>query len=336
MIIKEADDKKPQIAALQTLMARTDCTFDIRKRIEQEIRNILAGIRGEEEAAYEMKVHYGQSQNWMVLHDLRVEHGGLVAQIDHLLINRWLEMWVCESKHFSEGIAINDHGEFSAFFGSRPYGVASPIEQNNKHILILKRLFDSGVVPLPTRLGFTLKPDLKGLVLVSKGARITRPKKKIDGLDCIIKNDLLFKTIDKAIDGNNNVLLMAKIIGQDTLQTLAQEIAKLHRPSQFNWSAKFGLPETPPAQPPKAPEPAAPVAPREVPAAQPRVTVPAAAEEAASPSSDQSMKPKQKLVCHACGALVSYAVAKFCWFNKPRFGGHIFCMDCQKTVKQPS
>ena len=317
MIIKEADDKKPQLATLQSLLARPDCTPDIRKRIEQELRNIQAGIRGEDEAAYEMKVHYGQSQNWMVLHDLRVEYGDLVAQIDHLIINRWLEIWVCESKHFSEGIAINEHGEFSAFYGNRPYGVPSPIEQNNKHILILRRVFDSGEVKLPTRLGFTIKPDLKGLVLVSKGARISRPRAKVPGIECIIKNDQLFKTIDKAVD-DSSPLVMAKIIGQDTLEDVARRVAKLHRPITFNWAAKFGLPESPPTQ--TAPSaPSQPVVPE--------------GEKSVDTSASEPQKPKQKLVCHSCGEGVSYAVAKFCWFNKPRFGGNIFCMECQKEIQ---
>lgn len=39
-----------------------------------------------------------------------------------------------------------------------------------------KDVFDSGSFKLPTRLGFTIKPDLKSLILVSKGARISRPK----------------------------------------------------------------------------------------------------------------------------------------------------------------
>lgn len=123
MIIKAADEKKSHITTLQGLQGRYDCPPEIRKKIEQEIRNIQAGIKGEDEAAYEMKVHWGESKNWMVIHDLRIEHGDLVAQIDHLIVNRFLEVWVCESKHFSEGVAINEHGEFAAFFGSKPYGV---------------------------------------------------------------------------------------------------------------------------------------------------------------------------------------------------------------------
>ncbi len=328
MIIKAADEKKSHITALQNLQGRSDCSPETRKRIEQTIRNIHAGIKGEDEAAYEIKVHWGESKNWMIIHDLRIEHGDLVAQIDHLIINRWLEIWVCESKHFSEGVAINDQGEFSAFFASKPYGLPSPIEQNNRHILILKRFLASGVVKLPTRLGFTIKPDLKSLVLVSKNARISRPKIEVDGLDCVIKNDQLFKAIDKSIDANNNLLAMAKIIGQDTLEALCRDIAKHHHPIQFNWAAKFGLSANPPmASPVQVPAPNF---------AQEVVQVKPAAQFAgdtpASPKEDAD-KPKQKLVCASCSLAVPYNIAKFCWFNKQKFGGKVYCMECQKMVQ---
>lgn len=330
MIIKETDDKKPQIAALQGLLARIDCKADTRKRIEQEMRNIQAGVRGEEEAAYEIKVHFGESRNWAIIHDLRVEFGDLVAQIDHLVINRWLDVWVCESKHFSEGVAINEHGEFAAFFNSKPYGVPSPIEQNAKHILILRRLFESGAVNLPKRLGFTIKPDLKSLVLVSKKARITRPKSKVAGIDCVIKNDQFFKSVDKAVD-ENSILWAAKIIGSDTLEDVARQIAGLHKPIQFNWAAKFGLPaavapiqSTPPSE--KAITQTAQVKPP-IPASAP---MPIPEIDKVAPA--EEVKPKQKLICHACGESVAYNVAKFCWFNKAKFGGNAFCMECQKNV----
>lgn len=327
MIIKEADDKKLQIAALQALAARADCPVDTRKRIKQEIRNIQAGIKGEAEAAYEMKVHYGESRNWAVIHDLRIEHGDLVAQIDHLVINRWLDVWVCESKHFSEGVAVNEHGEFSAFFGSKPYGVPSPIEQNNKHILILKRMFESGAIDLPKRLGFTIKPVLKSLVLVSKHARISRPMARIEGIECIIKNDQFFKTIDKALD-ETSLLNVAKVIGCDTLEEVARQIARLHKPLQFNWSAKFGLPAEGLVQA-AAPQPEKHSIPQVV---QIKPVPLSAKSDTAHAPEEAEKKPKQKLICHSCGKAVELKVARYCWFNKPKFNGNIYCMECQKTV----
>lgn len=325
MIIKHADDKRPQLAALQNLLRHPSADAATRRRIEQELRNIQAGIRGEEEVAYEMKVQFGDGANWMVIHDLRVEYGGLVAQIDHLIMNRFLDMWVCESKHFSEGVGINEHGEFAAFFGGKPYGVPSPIEQNNRHMLILRRLFKSGAIALPKRLGFTITPELKGLVLVSKGARISRPKAKIEGIEALIKNDQLFQTIEKSFDEGGS-LILAKVVGSDTLEALAKQIAKLHKPIEFNWHAKFGLAELP--QPAAPVAPVRPVAVQAVPPTRPTKVV--AATYATAPT--VAPKAKQKLVCHSCSESVSYNVAKFCWFNKPKFGGNLYCMDCQKKV----
>ena len=249
MLIKPADDRTPDLQALQALAARPDVQSDLRSRIEQEIRNIQSGIRGEQEAAYEIEFHYGQSRNWMSIHDLRLECAGRVAQIDHLLINRVLEVYVCESKRFAEGVAINEQGEFTAFHNKRAYGVPSPLEQNRRHIAVLESVFKSGQVPPPKRLGLTIKPTLIGLVLVSKTARISRPKAKLDGLDAVLKNDQLKARIDKVIDADNNPLGFAKLIGSDTLEEFARALASEHRPIRIDWAAKFGLPTRSPPQP---------------------------------------------------------------------------------------
>ena len=47
MLIKQADDKTRDIQALTELASRSDVTPDVRHRIEQEIRNIRSGMKGE-------------------------------------------------------------------------------------------------------------------------------------------------------------------------------------------------------------------------------------------------------------------------------------------------
>ena len=54
----------------------------------------------------------------MVIHDLRLEVDGRVAQIDHLIIDRFLTVWVCESKHFAEGVGVDEHREWVALYGA--------------------------------------------------------------------------------------------------------------------------------------------------------------------------------------------------------------------------
>jgi len=326
MLLKPADDKTPDLQGLQALSQRPDATAEQRKRIEQEIRNIQSGIRGEQEAAYEIEFHYGKSRNWMSIHDLRLECDGRVAQIDHLLINRVLECYVCESKRFAEGVAINDQGEFTVFYNRIARGIASPLEQNRRHIAVLESVLKTGQVPLPRRLGLTIKPTMISLVLVSKTARISRPKAKIDGLDAVIKNDQLNARINKDIDANNNPIGLAKLIGQDTLEEFARALANEHRPSRADWAAKFGLPPSAPASRPSS----RPTTFEQIGAGAIPMPHPSAASAEAAGGAGEQKPPKH--VCVACGRQTSHGVANFCLSDQTRFGGLVYCMDCQKKV----
>ena len=126
MIIKQSEHRDADITELNTLLATAHIGTAVKNKIEREIRNIRSGMAGEKEAAYNIDFHYADSKNWMVIHDLRLEHQGQSAQIDHLLINRFMEIYVCESKRFGEGIAINEHGEFSAYYQGKPHGRRYP------------------------------------------------------------------------------------------------------------------------------------------------------------------------------------------------------------------
>lgn len=304
MIIKAADDKRQEIAALERLLARHAEDARRRDQIEQMIRRLRAGIRGEEEAAYEMRVHWGDSKDWMVIHDLRVRHDDLTAQIDHLLMNRWLEIWVCESKRVSQGMSINDRGEFTVFSEGKPRGIPSPIEQVRRQSLILQRLLDARAVELPTRLGFTLMPEIRSLVLVSRHGRITRPRAPIDGIDCIVKADQLRAKVETGF-GDKKVSALARAVGQETLEKLARALVGLHEPVRYNWAARLRLA---PAQSSNAPQRNSSVA-----------------ANAAGPDTPRP-------ACHICGAAVTKGVARYCR-SAPRFEGRIYCLTCQKSIE---
>jgi hypothetical protein len=86
MQIKAADDKQPDIDALNALLARPNLDAGTRGRIESELRRIVAGAKGERDAAYEIEFDHGPSRKRMTIHGLRLEVEGRVAQIDHLII----------------------------------------------------------------------------------------------------------------------------------------------------------------------------------------------------------------------------------------------------------
>jgi hypothetical protein len=319
VLIKSADDRQGDIEALTSLLARPDLYDSTRQKIEQEIRTIRAGINGEREAAYHIDSHYGDSTRSVILHDLRIEVEGRAAQIDHLLITRFLDAWVFESKHFAEGVGVNEQSEWVAYWKGRPYGIASPIEQNRNHIAILKKAFDRGIVELPKRLRVRLKPQMHSIILVSSGARISRPKSRaaqarVDGLDSVIKVDQLATIIDKKIEETStlsSIGAVARVVGMDTLEDVGRQLVALHKPIQIDWAARFGLSSTS-TVPPSAVQP---------PAVQPPVS-------AASPIAGRS--------CASCGSLVSPKVAAYCAANAERFGGRTLCFDCQRRSTDPT
>jgi hypothetical protein len=311
MQIKAADDIQPKVRTLEALLSRPDVDARTRDGIEQEIQNVRRGASGEGDAAYAIEFEYGKNQNRITIHGLRIEVDGRVAQIDHLIINRLLDIWVCESKNFAGGVAINEHGEWVAIYGRNRYGIPSPVEQNRRHIAVLADVFAKGIVPLPRRLGITINPQLSSLVLVSNRAQIIRPKARaaaqVDGLDSVIKVDQLRAKVEKAFD-KRSVAAYAKLVSQETLETFARQLAALHVPAYFAWAAKFGLPPVAPKPPVPQLDPA----------------------RASRPGTRRASGKRP--VCAECGRVLSNAVIAFCQTNPGRFGGATYCMDCQKQV----
>lgn len=337
MIIKHAEGRNKDLETLNQLLALPHINQETKAKISREIRNIQSGLKGEEEAAYQIDFHYGNSPRWMVIHDLRLEHNGHTAQIDHLLINRFLEIYVCESKRFHEGIAVNEYGEFSAFYQGRAYGIPSPIEQNNRHITLLQRFFDADETILPARLGLKIKPKLFSLILVANSARISRPKnhKNISGLDRIIKNEQVLKKIEQDITKESIFSVtssIAKFISSESLQAFAESLAALHQPLTIDWKARFGITDDISFETQDTNH----VKPTRSPAAQ---TVPETAETAAigkpeeTASSDTPSRQSSRLFCASCRKTVTPKIARFCWNNSKRFNGKVYCFQCQQNMQ---
>jgi hypothetical protein len=321
MQIKAADDKQPQVAALEKLLARRDLSPETRGRIDQEVRNIRAGDKTERNAAYEIEFHYKANPNVMTIHDLRIECGGRVAQIDHLVIDRLLELWVCESKSFSGGVKVDEYGEWSAYWGRQTHGIASPIEQNRKHVAVLNDVFAKGLVAVPKRLGFPLVLNIKPVVLVSNTGRVSRPTgrgaTRVEGLDTVIKSEQLYATISRSFDpkdiGSALATIATSMVSAATAERLARDLAALHVPGTVDWAARFGL---------SAEEAVATKVTRSPQRGMQPIALPASSREAKSGSGSS---------CDSCGKPVSETVISYCYENRARFDGAVYCMSCQRA-----
>ena len=138
VFIKEDSNAAEQVEALKELYGRA--TDKAKIQIEQDIKYISYGIKGEEQIAFELK---NSHMPMYVLHDLYLEYEALSAQIDYLIITR-KGIFVIECKNLFGDITINNNGDFvrSMNLGRKVVkeGIYSPITQNKRHLEIIRQI----------------------------------------------------------------------------------------------------------------------------------------------------------------------------------------------------
>lgn len=296
MILKHHDSREKDILVLKELLAY-QLSPKQRFLIEREIDAIQKGERGENDSAYYINFHFGDSKNWIVIHDLRIELEDRAAQIDHILINRIFDIYVLESKNYKYGVRITETGEFEAYYNGKYIGIPSPIEQNKRHIDLLSQ-FIRHYDLLPKRLAIQVAPKYYNYVLLSPDAIIRRPKPDRFDSSSVIKADALFTAIKGEIDqrsGLNMLSSITKLSSFSTVEEFARNLVSHHAPIEIDWKRKFGIDET-------------------------------------FKRDEKLERPpkKSKFFCARCRADISERVARFCWNNKKRFGGRAYCFNCQK------
>lgn len=232
MILKQADDHALELAQLEQWSGSSNRVVADATKTELRIRR--AGVKGEADTAYFIDFDYRKTKNWAVIHDLRLEHEGRTAQIDHLLIDRFLECYVLESKYFHAGVKITNNGEFLRWndWYKRYEGMESPLEQNQRHIAVLRDVMKALV--MPTRLGLRLNPEFDSLVLISSSARIDRP----DAFDTssVIKADQLKTRLTDDLDSKGTLTTVgkiAKVVSSETLEQVARLLVSQHQPATW-------------------------------------------------------------------------------------------------------
>ena len=241
MILKNKDNNQSSIDYLSDLLER-DIPADKKRLIEYELKTLYSGNKGEESSAYYLDFDFGHRKNWVLIHDLRLEHDGDVAQIDHLMIGRMMDIYVIESKNFTYGVSINEEGDFCYFHNNTPISIPSPILQNERHISLLDRFLNDNDL-LPKRLGMTLKPRYRNIVLISPTSRLTKPKTGLYDCAAVMKGDKFVERFNNDINDDtlSDALSLAKVVSRDSLERFAEKVVLHHKPITIDYIAKFGL-----------------------------------------------------------------------------------------------
>lgn len=104
----------------------------------------VAGRKAEEQMAHYLRRFFGSSEEVDVLNYLRIEQGGEVAQMDHLVLHPY-GLLIVESKSVSGSVQIKDDGQWIRWFAKQPKGMRSPVTQARMQLMLLKELLDKTV-----------------------------------------------------------------------------------------------------------------------------------------------------------------------------------------------
>lgn len=366
MLIKSADDKSRRLKLLEELQHSPVLDQKQKDWLYKELKNLRTGIQGEKDAAYYIDTYYRDSQNWAVLHDLRLKIDDEIAQIDHLLVGRAF-MIALETKNFNGNVSINEYGEFSVTYANGDaYGIPSPLEQSKRHERLLRKLLDQlGIQP---RLGSEM--EIHHVVMFHPRAVIQRPDRKKFNTSNIIKADGLSTWHDQFVDKEIGVLGVVarahKIRSTETVREWAEKIARQHEPENLLRLPDFMAPKHPALLPNRAAESsvATPLT-----AAQPPVcaacdkpltvaqadycrkherqfggklycyrhqaafaaSAPAPKSRGATTTPQKTQSAAKRCVCATCGGLLEEQVIRYCRNHAQRFGGALYCREHQKA-----
>jgi hypothetical protein len=257
-----------------------------------------AGRRTEEQMAFYLRRAFAAAEDIRIFHDLRLEHNGEVAQIDHLVLHRW-GIVLIESKSVTTTVRVNKQGEWARHIHGRWQGMPSPVLQVKRQGELLKALLRENVERLLNKflvlqVQFGYMP-VDHLVAVSDGGIIERVGNP--NLPEVCKSDQVTERVHAFMTHYRkaNSLLTAIVNGDDKGSWHAL------RPEEMQRISDFLIRRHSPRLPPPA-------------------VVPPLAVEVVTPRD----------VCAHCGKSVSPAVARYCRDNEHRFARNIYCMEHQR------
>lgn len=238
MIYKEfSKDTEETIRTLNNLLQNSKSESQ-RKLIQNDLQKIENGYIAEKENAYYLDFHLGDSKHHILLHNIRLEYQNRTAQIDHILINR-MGITLLESKSFKGILEIKDDGSLSISYGKYVKTFPNPIEQNNRHKIVVESLIND-FFPLPLNVKTLGGIKFYTKVLINpktsiKNKKIPEGYERADRYATSRRED-----IDK-MSPLNVLKTAATMLNIDTVKELAKFLLKHNKPLTFDYSQKYHI-----------------------------------------------------------------------------------------------
>jgi len=232
---KADSDARKQLERLRELQA--GAPDEVKAQIERDIKLLAYGIAGEEAIAFELQNSYLPI---IVLHDLRLEHEGLSAQIDYLIITTKFCL-IVECKNLFGNLEVNSRGEFIReldFNGKRKKeGIYSPVTQNVRHMEMIKvlRLANKKNPVMRAALEKSFGELHKSVIVLANPKTVINLKRAPKEIkDQIIRGDQLIAHIKKLLHENKDWASSEK-----EMYEMAEFFVGLHKENPVDYAARY-------------------------------------------------------------------------------------------------
>lgn len=194
IVIKDGNSADIEIARFQKELVKPGADV---KKIEQQIKFLEIGKAGERALLFELTNSF---LPMMILHDVYIEHDGLNAQFDFVVVTRQFFL-VIEVKKYYGNITVNEKGEFirTVKRGNRTVfeeGVYSPIRQVERQAEVLRSMLVDHKIIKQTPIRYAVAfANEKTVIDLKKAPREMQDKVvRSDGIVQFLKAELAKKS----------------------------------------------------------------------------------------------------------------------------------------------
>lgn len=325
VILKGRDRKDGDVARLEALARRGDCALPLEKAIRRQITLLRFAALGETAVEQVMRRAWGDDPEWLVAHQLSLPLEEGVVEIDHLLISRLLDIWVCRAVRCPEGVIVSSTGQFMVRRGSGVQPMDMPFDGLADEVLAVKELFRRRLVTVPCMYGRAIAPRVHALVLVSSPTPMEVLGRDFPGDDMVIADEDLPAHVFEH-QSRLTITNLVRLMSPPLFQRLGEELLALHQPAAVDWVVRFGLPD------PEPPEERAP----NLPPWQPLLALHRmeAADEVVQEPAEVVMLPAGDSYCPSCGGVIQRRDRLRLAASRIRLGNEVPCLACQQMLQR--
>jgi len=235
MVLKNIDSKEDDINILKELYQKSSSNKQ-KELILKELKKVEIGYKNEKDNAYYLNFY--DNDRFILLHDIRLEYNGKVAQIDHILITL-IDIVVLESKSFKGVLTINSDGSLTVNYTKFKKTFPNPVEQTKRHAKLLKEFLEDKLdLPLRHKLLGGLPISYK--VLIHPQTTITNQTLPED----FARSDSFFTKRREEIDKLDTLTILKKtstLINEDLRKKIASLLISSHKPISIDYRKKFPI-----------------------------------------------------------------------------------------------